>query len=280
MPPFETFFLQAPDGGHRLCVHTPPSAPLRGVVLHAHAFGEEMNKSRRMAALGARALAQAGFAVLQIDLIGCGDSSGDFADATWAQWLDDLHLGADWLARHHDAPLWLWGHRAGALLAGALRPRLPSCNLLLWNPVLQGKAVTQQMLRLKAAADWAAGDGGRAATAAAKAELAAGRAVEIAGYVLTPAMASALDGASLAPPPGAGARLVWLEVAGRDGEPALSPAAQAQLPRWRAAGWQVQAHAVPGPLFWQTVEIEDAPALPRATADALVHPETAEAAPA
>ena len=41
------------------------------------AWAEEMNKARRMAALQARLLAENGYAVLQIDLHGCGDSSGD-----------------------------------------------------------------------------------------------------------------------------------------------------------------------------------------------------------
>ncbi len=40
------------------------------LVVHVHAFAEEMNKSRRMAAMQSRALAAAGFAVLQIDLLG------------------------------------------------------------------------------------------------------------------------------------------------------------------------------------------------------------------
>ena len=80
--PFEAFFLAADNGraGQRLCIHHPPrrGEPARGAVLHLHAFAEEMNKSRRMVALQARALAEAGFAVLQIDLHGCGDSGGDF----------------------------------------------------------------------------------------------------------------------------------------------------------------------------------------------------------
>jgi len=272
MPPFEAFFAEPPAGGRRLCIHTPPRATLRGAVLHVHAFAEEMNKSRRMTALAARALADAGFAVLQIDLLGCGDSSGDFADAHWDVWTSDLSWACGWLRQRHDAPLWLWGHRAGALLAGAVAKELDApCHLLLWNPVLQGKAVTQQFVRLKAAADWASGDG-KAAGAWVKAELAAGRTVEIAGYGLNPALAQSLDAATLAPPGGQGRRLVWLEVAGREGEPALSPAASAQLPRWQAAGWQVQSQAVAGPAFWQTVEIEDAPALVQASVEALTAP--------
>ena len=84
-------------------------------MLYLHPFAEEMNKSRRMAALACRALAEAGHAVLQIDLRGCGDSSADFGDASWGDWQDDVRLGLAWLDAHTpaDAPLWLWGLRAG-----------------------------------------------------------------------------------------------------------------------------------------------------------------------
>lgn len=276
-PPFEAFFARPGRSGQRLCVHTPATGALRGAVLHLHAFAEEMNKSRRMVARSARALASAGFAVLQIDLLGCGDSDAEFADARWSEWLADAAWAASWLERHYDAPLWLWGHRAGALLAGSLAAeRGRDCHLLFWNPVLQGKAIAQQFLRLKAAAEWAQGDG-KAAIEGAKAELAAGRVVEIAGYGLHPQLVGELDRLALAPPAGPAIeglardaqRLVWLEVGGRAGDASLSPAAVLQVQKWRAAGYRTQAQAVVGPAFWQTVEIEDAPALIDATVQAL-----------
>jgi exosortase A-associated hydrolase 2 len=263
-PPLDACFHPAPDGGQRLFLHhTPPAGqPLRGAVLYVHPWAEEMNKSRRMAALASRALAADGWAVLQVDLLGCGDSSGGFADATWHAWVDDVTRAASWLqARHPGAPLWLWGLRAGALLATAAAPRIGApLNLLFWQPALQGKALLQQFLRLKAVAQLADG-GGKAILDAARADLAAGRLVEVAGYTLAPALALGLEAATLAPPTLTPAgRVVWLEVSGQP-EPALSPATQAALPRWQAAGWHVDARAVAGPPFWQTTEIEDAPAL-------------------
>jgi len=59
------------------------------MVVFAQPFVEEMNKSRRMAALQARALAGQGWAVLLPDLLGCGDSPGDKGDARWTAWVDD-----------------------------------------------------------------------------------------------------------------------------------------------------------------------------------------------
>ena len=80
----ESFFLPIDEGrnGQRFCLfHRAHGDVTKGSILYIHPFAEEMNKSRRMAALQARALAKAGYAVLQLDLLGCGDSSGDFGDA-------------------------------------------------------------------------------------------------------------------------------------------------------------------------------------------------------
>ena len=273
-PPLDAFFQPAPEGGQRLYLHhTPPEGmALKGAVVYVHPWAEEMNKCRRMAALASRALATQGWAVLQPDLLGCGDSSGDFGDATWEAWVDDIARAAHWLqARHPGAPLWLWGLRSGALLATAAAPRIGGpLNLLFWQPALQGKALLQQFLRLKAAVQLACG-GGKTILDAARADLAAGRPVEVAGYRLPAALAQGLEAATLVPPtpeavgPG---RLVWLEVSIQY-EPTLAPAAQAAWPRWQVAGWQVQGHAVQGPAFWQTTEIEDAPSLLAATVAAL-----------
>ncbi|HEX6736185.1 MAG TPA: hydrolase 2, exosortase A system-associated, partial [Azonexus sp.] len=81
-------------GGQRFCLfHPAQDGVAKGAVLYLHPFAEEMNKARRMAALQSRALAAAGYDVLQFDLLGCGDSSGDFADATWPAWREDVLAG-------------------------------------------------------------------------------------------------------------------------------------------------------------------------------------------
>ena len=89
--PFEPFFLPAAHG-ERFCIFHLPVGAARGGIVYLHPFAEEMNKSRRMAALQSRMLAARGFAVLQIDLFGCGDSSGDFGDARWEIWRQDVAL--------------------------------------------------------------------------------------------------------------------------------------------------------------------------------------------
>jgi uncharacterized protein len=293
-------------------MHHPPAGTCQGSVLFLHAFAEEMNKSRRMVALTARAIAAAGFAVLQIDLLGCGDSSGDLADASWAAWVDDTCQGAAWLQARYPGPLWLWGERAGSLLAVAALPQVvaaqaerlaaggaakyassakPAVHLLLWQPQTQGKLVLQQFLRLKMAAQMqqaqpdpgghaasSTGNGSVAApapaaatgqakgiTEALQAELVQGRFVDVAGYRVGPALAQGLAAATLLQAiPATGSRLVWLELTSRM-PGALLPASATALAKWQAAGWQVTSAALAGPPFWQTVEIEEAPALVLAT---------------
>ncbi|MCE4536670.1 hydrolase 2, exosortase A system-associated [Pelomonas sp. P7] len=266
IPHPDVFFLPAPGGEQRLCLFHAPRGTPRGRVLYLHPFAEEMNKSRRMAALACRALAEAGHAVLQLDLRGCGDSSADFGDASWADWQADVRLGlAELEARAPgDAPLWLWGLRAGCLLAAADWGR--PVNHLFWQPMASGKLALQQFLRLKLAAEMAGG-AGKGLMEAMKAELAAGRHVEVAGYRVGAGLAAGLEGARLAPS-GTPGRVEWLEVSTRE-DATLTPASEQAAQAWQDAGWSLRSRIVAGPSFWASAEIELAPALIAATVEAL-----------
>lgn len=254
----EGFFLPA-SAGRRYCLfHRPAGDRPATAILYIHPFAEEMNKSRRMAALQARALAAAGHAVLQIDLHGCGDSDGDFGEASWDGWLDDIRLAVAWLRQRSEAPLWLWGLRGGTLLAAAAAAPNGAAGLLLWQPVPAGRQHLQQFLRLKAAGELL-GNEGKGAVERLRQQLAAGETVEVAGYALSPALACGLDAAELAPPDRP-CRSEWLELSTRP-EPALSPAVAARIAGWQAAGHAVRGTALSGPAFWQTAEIETCPAL-------------------
>ena len=261
----DAFFI--PGGSRRLfCVlHRPPGRlACAGAIVYLHPFAEEMNKSRRMAAMQARALAAAGWLVLQPDLSGCGDSEGDFGDATWAGWSADACQAVAWLARESGLRPWLWGLRAGGLLAAAVSAQVPNgADLLLWQPVISGKQHLQQFLRVKAAGDMLKDESGPKSETP-RALLSRGESVEVAGYCIAPGLASGMDAASMQPPDtpatGFAGKAVWLEVSSA-AQPSLSmPAGQASE-KWRAAGWRVITQVVPGPAFWQTLEIEEAPAL-------------------
>lgn len=268
----EAFFLPAANGrqGQRFCLFHQPATQTarRGAVVYVHPFAEEMNKSRRMAALQARALAAAGYAVLQIDLHGCGDSSGDFGDATWESWIDDVMLACDWLQQRSAGELWLWGLRTGCLLASDAAGQLNRVNrLLLWQPLVSGKQFLQQFLRLKIAGEMQGGDS-KGLMDRLRTQLARGEAVEIAGYRLSPGLAGGLERAELRLPEST-VRLEWIDLSGKtDGS--ISPLASARLEQWRLAGRTVRGHAVCGPAFWQTAEITECPALLAASISAVL----------
>ena len=268
LPLREAFFLG--DGAERrFCLLTRPKDHVVGSVLYVHPFAEELNRSRRMASLAAMAFAQEGWAVLQMDGHGCGDSEGDFGDATWSGWIDDIERAHEWLARQVPGPVAVMGLRTGALLAANWLARhgrhLP---LLAWAPVLQGKQYLTQFLRIRLGADIAHSQEGKAVLSQLRASLQAGEPVCIAGYWLSPTMAAELEGAVLQLAPGHAGPVLMLEVAGAEGSD-LSPALENWTDAARRAGLQCQARTVQGQRFWQSQEVETAMALIPASLDAL-----------
>lgn len=270
--PVQPLFL-GQGSAARFGLYHAPHGPCRGAWLYLPPLGEEMNKARRMAALQAAALARQGYAVLQLDLHGCGDSAGDFGDASWDSWLADVAAGLAWLSATLGAalpqPPGLWGLRLGALLAldYACRAAVAPAALLLWQPVLQGSSHLTQFLRLKVAAQMLGEERAEGGTAGLRAALARGEALEIAGYMLAPALAlgfDSLDASRLLPP----CPVHWCEVVPEAGRPPSAAAARV-LSAWQQAGVAAMLRLAPGPQFWATQEIAEAPALLAATCAAL-----------
>jgi exosortase A-associated hydrolase 2 len=255
------FFLNS-SRGQRFCLLYPPLADVcKGVFLYAHPFGEEMNKSRRMAALQAREFAANGYAVLQIDLLGCGDSSGEFGDASWDAWKDDLSSARQWLEHEYAVPFYLWGLRLGGLLALDYAQSAHVDRMLLWQPVLSGNAYLTQLLRLRVANEMLADgkDKSSGGTQALRDALKAGETLEIAGYDITPQMAQAIDSLdaskiiSTCP-------INWIEVVSAEGR-AMTPASSRVATAWQQQGVELTTHTVACLQFWATQEISECPEL-------------------
>jgi uncharacterized protein len=250
------------DAGAWFCVYRrPATGSIEGTVLHLPAFGEEMNKSRAMTARAARALAGRGFGVLQLDLLGCGDSSGDHGDASLHQWIENLEQGLAWLRREvPSAAPWLWCLRAGALLAAPLlRGPARDAPLLLWQPVLSGAQQLNHLVRQKLAG--ALGPGGERVDAKSlRQRWMEGEAQEIGGYTISPQLARELEQATFDIRAGYHGHVEWFEVSAT-AAPCISPVAGNKIAALRSIGIDVNAAAVHGPGFWQSVEIEQCEAL-------------------
>ena len=267
----ENFFLPAAPG-QRYCMYYPAadgsSNTVRAALLYVAPFGEEMNRTRRASALQARALAAQGCAVLQIDLYGCGDSDGEFGQADWQIWKQDLALAHAWLAARTGRAVGLWGVRLGALLAldYARTAALPVARFVLWQPVLRGAVYLNQLLRLRLANQMLAGaEGGdsRQLRAALREQ-----AQEIGGYVLSPALAEAIEAVDAGKLEAPAAPLHWFEVVSAPDRPAPPPALQL-ADSWRARGARVTLQAVHDQPCWATPEIAECPQLGAATTAAV-----------
>lgn len=264
----QALFLDGPAGPLFAIHHAASSRrgePLGLVYLPP--FAEEMNRSRRMAALQARRLAARGIDVLLLDLFGTGDSAGDFGDARWEIWREDAKAAMAWLGQHCGGRVGLWGLRLGGLLAAEIAAEAPQrpARLLLWQPVVSGDRFLTQFLRLRVAA--AMGGGGSAEKVKdLRARLDDGEVMEVAGYGLAPALAEAIAHRRLGDTLGclADLRLDLLEVGSKDGA-ALAPATQQLLETLGSRNPALLARAVVGEPFWALQEITLAPALFDAT---------------
>lgn len=273
LPPVtaDPFFLAA-DPGERFCLYYPPlpGTKCRGVFIYVHPFCDEMNKSRRMAAIQARTFSAMGFGVLQIDLFGCGDSSGDFRDARWEIWKQDLAAAKDWLEKTVCAPVGLWGLRLGALLAldFARSSRSRIDLLILWQPVLSGESFLTQFLRLRLANEIFAADAGAQAmtgTNTMRGFLQAGNTLEVAGYELSPELAASIDSLRVAELAMTGIPVHWFEIVA-SADRSITPAGAKVVNAWKQESVDLHVHTVVCSPFWATQEISECADLVSSTA--------------
>ncbi len=244
-------------------------AHVAGDILLLPSFGEEMNRCRAMVALQARALAAIGMGCLVLDPYGTGDSGGEFSDASWEGWLDDMHIGLAWLRQHGQGCVSLWGIRLGAVMATQLARRDGQIRqLLLWQPVQGGKQFYTQFLRIRIAAELNLPDRVKT-TAELRQRSARGEDIEVSGYKVGPLLAGQLDALqwdenALA----ALAQADWFEVL-PDAQTSLAPASVQAAERLASQGARLSQTGVVGPAFWHVHEREIAPDLVRATTERL-----------
>jgi exosortase A-associated hydrolase 2 len=250
--------------GRRFCVRYAARGAPRGSVLFVHAFAEEMNKSRRMVALQSRAFADRGYSVLLVDLYGCGDSDGDFSQADWTQWRDDVVDAAQWWRTESGHVPILWSMRVGCLLACEAASFMGASQFLFWQPQPSGAQALQQFLRLRVAQALGSATHPRAKTQDLRDALTRGETLEVAGYPLAPGLALGLEAANLSLPQQA-VRAAWIEIV-PDADTSARPIAQTRVTDWRDSGLDATLHSIQAPAFWQTQEIAESPALIEATA--------------
>jgi exosortase A-associated hydrolase 2 len=265
----------AGGSGPLFAIHYAPALTQSGrAVIYLPPFAEELNRSRKMAAMLARALAASGTGALVLDPYGCGDSAGDFRDARWEGWRDDVARAIQWLQQRGYDSITLLGLRLGAMLALHAAADRPSdvSRVVLWQPVLRGDQFITQFLRLRLAAELSASSAGGEGTAALRREIAETGSIEIAGYELDKSLVDAIDALRLAELGlNCAAPIDWIDVVSDAGQ-GTTPAQQAVLKRWQDAGKQIRREQAVGVPFWSLQETAVAPALVAATTALMASP--------
>ena len=121
----------------------------RGFVF-CHPFMEEKLWTHRVYVSFARALARRGHPVLRFDCRGHGDSDGPFEESSIMSRLADIETAiAELRERTGDVgEVGLFGLRLGATLAALTAERMSSMGpLILWEPIVDGAAYMQEVLR-------------------------------------------------------------------------------------------------------------------------------------
>ncbi len=266
------FFLQATQG-KLFCTFYSPGAADNNLetILFVPPFGEEMNKSRRMIALQARAFSDMGYGVFIVDLYGCGDSEGELYEAKWDLWLDDLRVCIDWLRRYKGDRINLWGLRLGAILALNLTEKIEIDipKIILWQPVLRGASVLMEMLRMKVAAEMLLkhdSNHPRISTKDLKQELLSGKKIELSGYEINSDIAAALERSALIEYTPINSKIIWHDVL-RENIPNITLVAKSVLNKWEKNDITIYHKIIIGENYWSSGEIIECTDLIEETCD-------------
>ena len=101
-----------------------PAGEPRAFALFAHCF--TCSKNLKAATNIARAMSDAGVAVLRFDFTGLGQSEGAFEDTSFSSNLADLLAAVAWLEEQHRAPEILFGHSLGGTAVLQVAQEVPS----------------------------------------------------------------------------------------------------------------------------------------------------------
>lgn len=173
--------------GQILIVSHVPETPNGKVVIVFPAMCEEMNKSRRLLWHTGNTLASKGITTLIPDLYGTGDSSGEFIDARWPTWCEDMRRVIAWSKASGANETSALAVRMGAGLLADTQQRFANeiafKRLVFWEPVASGRKLLGQMLRMKAMAERMSGAKRRSASELEKELLESDQGTEISGYL-------------------------------------------------------------------------------------------------
>ncbi|MDB4929076.1 MAG: hypothetical protein JWM10_1560 [Myxococcaceae bacterium] len=184
-----------PCGSRRLYgfLHEPraaetPLAIAPAVVVFVHPFMEERQDAHPFLRSLATRVCARGLWAMRFDLHGCGDSEGEWEEATVESWLDDIAAACDFArAQSGVGRVILCGLRFGASLAALASTRGEPAPLALIQPVVKGTTYSMDVLRAYLAAEMVLTRKAGVTRDALVERLRLGQNVNVFGYQLTAA---------------------------------------------------------------------------------------------
>jgi pimeloyl-ACP methyl ester carboxylesterase len=188
-------FFGPPDTRLYGWYHAPGAKTRDCAVILCNPWGYEALCSHRSYVHLAQRLAAAGFPTLRFDYLGTGDSGGEdqVAAGHLPGWIRSIHVARrEALALGGVRSVAIFGLRLGATLAAAAAFEEPVDSLVLWSPLLRGRAYVRELrafglIKQPGAPQAAPGEEGL---------------VEASGFYLTPADVDQLATVDLAKSPG------------------------------------------------------------------------------
>jgi alpha/beta superfamily hydrolase len=195
-----------PCGSRRLYgfLHEPratetPLAIAPAAVVIVHPFMEERQDAHPFLRSLASQICARGLWAMRFDLHGCGDSEGEWEDATVASWLDDIAAACDFAREQSGVErVLLCGLRFGASLAALASTQVAPMPLALIQPVVKGVTYSMDMLRAYLAAEMVLTKKAGVTREALIERLRLGQTVNVFGYHLTAAQFDGIRAVDLA----------------------------------------------------------------------------------
>ncbi|PIE42622.1 MAG: hypothetical protein CSA49_00175, partial [Gammaproteobacteria bacterium] len=146
-------FFYLNSSGERLAVweHSPSRGAIKDkvILLNAPVGFEQVHTYRSMRRL-AEQLAADGFVVIRFDYRGTGDSMGvPEKNTTFEHWVQDIRCVSAYIKAQYQSTEQCWlGLRLGGLLAQLANYDNMAQHMILWEPVLNGRAYIREMQAL------------------------------------------------------------------------------------------------------------------------------------
>jgi exosortase A-associated hydrolase 2 len=187
------FFFE--HAGHRLYayLHVPVITGKKTGCVLVHPLMEERQDAHPVLRDLADAMAEKGFATLRVDLHGCGDSSGEWEDATIEAWLNNIVGAAEQLRQRTGVEsIVLAGLRFGATLAAMAASATRASAVVMVQPIVRGGGYIKDLLLASITSEMVLHRKAGTTRERLIEDLESGRTVNLFGYHFTPAQFRAI----------------------------------------------------------------------------------------